>query len=140
MRSDKEFKVAIIRNAGSDKKTQKGLPMNSGIKLMAIRDSLPKKMIFFFVETKQKFWNWGKQGMKWRTHWIWGYEVEERLSDCGDRNSERIQLEKGRKQIYFLKWKNPMNLKNVNRKANIRVNVILAGDEEEKGARNLFKK
>lgn len=33
-----------------------------------------------------------------------------------------------------------MNLKNVNRKANIRVNVILAGDEEEKGARNLFKK
>lgn len=71
--------------------------------------------------------------MKWRTHWIWGYEVEERLSDCGDRNSERIQLEKGRKQIYFLKWKNPMNLKNVNRKANIRVNVILAGDEEEKG-------
>lgn len=48
MRSDKEFKVAIIRNAGSDKKTQKGWPMNSGIKLMAIRDSLPKKMIFFF--------------------------------------------------------------------------------------------
>ena len=41
--TDKEFKIAGLKNSISYKETQKGNSMNSGIKLKNRRSSLPKR-------------------------------------------------------------------------------------------------
>lgn len=42
--TDREFKIAVMKNSTSYKKTQRGNSMNSGIKLVNRRNTLPNRL------------------------------------------------------------------------------------------------